>query len=202
MDELPAGVAARRDYNEEGRKLLKTLGATPNSGRHKDLDVIWSHPNSGGKIFVGNETAAAGPVATLKARGIRHVVNCTDDMPNFCEPDLMYMRFNVAYWQSAGAPAAEKPCSTAEKLSFIWSLFDFVQAATDKGESVLVHCLAGAHRAGTTGCLLLMRKGGLSAAEAIAAAKAARPCINPIGSLPGLLAFYESAREAAGGDVP
>ena len=30
---------------------------------------------------------------------------------------------------------------------------------------MLVHCLAGAHRAGTTGCLLLMHKSGLGAEQ-------------------------------------
>ena len=60
--------------------------------------------------------------------------------------------------------------------------------------AVLVHCLAGAHRAGTTGCLLLMHKGGLGASDAIMAAKRLRPIINPIGSLPGVLKFFAGRR--------
>ena len=59
-----------------------------------------------------------------------------------------------------------------------------------------MHCLAGAHRAGTTGCLLLMHKEGLSAADAVKAAKQLRPVINPIGSLPTLLRVFEG-RSAA-----
>ena len=33
-------------------------------------------------------------------RGVTHVVNCTDDMANFCERGgkVKYLRFNVAYW--------------------------------------------------------------------------------------------------------
>ena len=66
--------------------------------------------------------------------------------------------------------------------------------ALSGGGSVLVHCLAGAHRAGTTGCLLLMHYCGLSADDAILAAKQLRPVINPIGNLPGILRHYEKHR--------
>ena len=62
-----------------------------------------------------------------------------------------------------------------------------VEATVPRGASVLVHCLAGAHRAGTAAVLLLMHKHGWDAASAIAAAKQLRPIINPIGHLPGLL---------------
>ena len=36
------------------------------------------------------------------------------------------------------------------------------------GTNVIVHCLAGAHRAGTTGCILLMHFAGLEKASAAA----------------------------------
>ena len=62
--------------------------------------------------------------------------------------------------------------------------------------SVLVHCLAGAHRAGTTGCILLMHKAGLSAMEAVATAKKLRPVIDPIGRFPELLRRYECIEQA------
>ena len=41
-------------------------------------------------------------------------------------------------------------------LDFLKPFFDFVDAAVKLGGSVLVHCVAGAHRAATAGCLLLM----------------------------------------------
>ena len=47
--------------------------------------------------------------------------------------------------------------STPESiLEFLKPIFDFVDNAVDSGRSVLVHCVAGAHRAATAGCLLLM----------------------------------------------
>mmetsp|Transcript_39972 Transcript_39972/g.110045 ORF Transcript_39972/g.110045 Transcript_39972/m.110045 type:complete len:102 (+) Transcript_39972:2-307(+) len=82
------------------------------------------------------------------------------------------------------------------KVAFLRTLFEFVDDALVQGGSVLIHCLAGAHRAGTTGILLLMHESRLGKTEATKAAKAARPVINPIGGLPHLLTMYESVREA------
>ena len=208
MSEVPAGVAARHDYNEEGRKLIASLGFSRGaSNKYNDMDTIWRDPATGGTIYVGNETAARGPVAKLLDSGITHVVNCTDDMKNFCEMPvtlpphpkanerrIRYLRFNVAHWRSAGEVCREQPATEAEICAFIGELFDFVEDALANGNSVLVHCLAGAHRAGTTGCMLLMHKGNLGANEATMAAKTLRPIINPIGGLPGLLKLFEKSR--------
>ena len=75
-------------------------------------------------------------------------------------------------------------------------LFAFVDAALARGASVLVHCLAGAHRAGTSGVALLMhldkRLGG-SADAATRCARAARPAIEPVCFLQNLLATLERA---------
>ena len=147
--EIPAGVNARRDYNAEGRRLVEALGLQV-GGNYNAMDAIWKESSTGGKIYVGNETAARGPASTLAEHGITHVANCTDDMANFCEgvvplnqqntilpatpptkthppltvympayhapllfscacpgaPGLSYLRFNVAYWQSAGVMQA------------------------------------------------------------------------------------------------
>ena len=210
MDDVPAGVAARKDFNEEGRRLLATFGMSPASSRYNDWDPVFQDPTTGATIYVGNETAARGPVDKLLSANVTHVVNCTDDMKNFCEVPvthaphpkanerrIAYLRFNVAYWQDAGQDNRPQPASSREIVEFIRSLFAFVDGALAQGESVLVHCLAGAHRAGTTGCLLLMHKHGFGAQDAILAAKSLRPIINPIGSLPGFLLFFERHREEA-----
>ena len=209
LEDLPAGVNARRDYNDEGRKLIASLGVNGSLrvSKYNDMDPIWKDKSTGGIIYVGNEVAARGPAAKLLEVGITHVVNCTDDMPNYCEvpetfhphptagqPRVKYLRFNVAHWMSAGITRAERPANDAEQLAFFRSLFEFVDSALASGGSVLVHCLAGAHRAGTTGCLLLMNKHGWGAKDAVAGAKQLRPVINPIGSLPGLLKMYEKMR--------
>ena len=71
--------------------------------------------------------------------------------------------------------------------------------AIASGGSVLVHCLAGAHRAGTTGCLLLMHEASMDMRTAITSAKKLRPAIDPIGGLPELLARFEKARKKEAG---
>jgi protein-tyrosine phosphatase len=57
-------------------------------------------------------------------------------------------------------------------------MFKFVDDALARG-SVLVHCLAGAHRAGAMGALLLMRHSNLDVPSAIETAKSLRPIIDP-----------------------
>ena len=65
--------------------------------------------------------------------------------------------------------------------------FDFIEKALNKGQNVLIHCLAGAHRAGTTGCAWLLYANNLSADDAIKLGKARRDTIDPIGNFPQLL---------------
>ena len=72
-------------------------------------------------------------------------------------------------------------------LRYFLPLFEFVESVTSNGQNVLIHCLAGAHRAGTTGCAWLMYANDLSVQNAIKLAKSKRDAINPIGSFPELL---------------
>ena len=186
--------AAHMDFEAEGRRLRAALGldtATPGANHH-DMDKLWVDKKTGGAVWVGNETAAKMSLQHFAHYNISGVVNCTDDMPHFsanAPGGPSYMRFNIA-WHThvSGSPA---------KLSqFLGGFFAFMDAALSKGESVLLHCLAGAHRAGTAGVLVLMHKDGLDVEDAIRAAQALRPIINPIGQLPLLLRRYAALREA------
>ena len=123
--EIPAGVNARRDYNAEGRRLVEALGLQV-GGNYNAMDAIWKESSTGGKIYVGNETAARGPASTLAEHGITHVVNCTDDMANFCEGALFHAAEPVVVVHSARDPAhqnppaahnihASLPCTTSHK---------------------------------------------------------------------------------------
>lgn len=111
-------------------------------------------------------------------------------MPNFREGQQgapSYFRFNIAWHTHVSG----NPTNLAK---FLGGFFAFVDAALAQGKSVLVHCLAGAHRAGTAAVLLLMHKDGLGSEEATKAAQALRPIINPIGQLPLLLRRFEALR--------
>ena len=101
-------------------------------------------------------------------------------LPNYFEAEagMSYLRFPINLWMhsqrvtgctpgpSNHSTLRARPApqtrhtwlrSTPESiLHFLKPFFDFVDRAVDSGRSVLVHCVAGAHRAGTAGCLLLM----------------------------------------------
>lgn len=83
-------------------------------------------------------------------------------------------------------------------LAFFTPLFQFVDEELAAGRSVLVHCLAGAHRAGTAGVSCLMHLLKIRAPEATRMAKTLRPAINPIGDFPALLDLLEKGMEQAG----
>ena len=166
-EEMPAGANARRNYNAEGRRLIESLGLQT-GGMYNAMDAVWKDSSTGGKIYVGNETAARGPARTLAEHGITHVVNCTDDMPNFCEAGSSgpaYLRFNVAFWQSAGVMRAEQPSSRQEVLAFLQQLFDFVEGGASSfhdaaGLSLSFH-LASLERALRRPCPKPERSGAL-----------------------------------------
>ena len=74
-------------------------------------------------------------------------------------------------------------------------MFLFIEEAISNGESVLVHCLAGAHRAGTTGVSCLIHFADLQVDEASRIAKRCRPIIDPIGQLPEFLKRLRAAED-------
>eukprot|EP00798_Chlamydomonas_sp_ICE-L_P019829 gene19829-26516_t len=131
------------DFDDEAHKLFKTLNlkAGEVGGDYNYLDVVWRHPTSGGRLYIGNQTAAQDR-NVQGAHGITHIVNCTADMPNYHEgaEGLSYYRFDVSsHWRHMDA--------TEESVTrFVEPMFTFVDKALEKGDGVLIHCLAGANR--------------------------------------------------------
>merc|ERR1712151_1137848 len=72
--------------------------------------------------------------------------------------------------------------------------FRFIVDSLKDGRNVLVHCLAGAHRAGTAGIGALMLLCNWDVQRAIPAAQRLRSVIEPIGGFPELLQNLERAR--------
>lgn len=181
-------TAPQPNYDDEARKLWARLNIDPTevNGRYNPLDAIWRHPETGAKIYVGNEIAAK-TLSILQDYKITHIVNCTDSIPNFHESHpnagspFIYLNFDIC-----GHPPNEQ-----EAVSFAQPMLDFISEALARGENVLVHCLAGAHRAGTTGVICLMHFAKLSAQDATLMAKKCRPIIDPIADFPKLLARLE-----------
>ena len=134
---------------------------------------------------------AASTREILDAHGITAVVCCigNEGTPLYFadDPAFACLRFAVSDWGDA-------PDTPEGLRAFFAPLFAFVDAAVAEGRGVLVHCLAGAHRAGTAGvvCCIgnegtplyfaaLMHLEGFDRATALQVAQAARPLIDPMG---------------------
>ena len=77
--------------------------------------------------------------------------------------------------------------------AFFEKYFNLVDQELAMGNTVMVHCLAGAHRAGTSGISLVMYFMNLSAPQAVGYVRERRPIVDPIGSFPDLLKRLEKA---------
>lgn len=181
-------------YDAEAVALWQRLGIDPtknNNGPYSPMDAVYKHPTGGGTLYIGNQTAAQN-LNMLKGKGVAAVVNCTHGMgaiPNYHENTLDYYRFPISDWRSMVDSTPESV------LAFVAPLWKFLDNHISKGNSVLVHCLAGAHRAGTTGCAILIHYGRLDAATAIKTAQGLRPIISPICDFPSFLRRLEAAEK-------
>jgi len=181
------------DYDEEARKLWAQLDSQPAS-RFNNLDPL-HRSQEGGFIYVGGDLAAR-DLKSLQARGVTSVVNCTTNIECFHKGVLEYHTFDISRWRwDVGRSNGSK----SQLIDFIRPVLKFISEKIFLGESVLVHCLAGAHRAGTTGIISLMHFQGLDSGEAIKRAKSRRPIIEPIGDFRTLLSMCDAIpRDASG----
>lgn len=186
------------------RKIKKTVKA--GEKEYNSLDPIYKKPHSPATIYVGDRHAAS-DINLLKRFRITSVVNCTrpaesGELPNYCQGTyIKYYEFPIATWSHYLFPnksrdewlsdKASTPQELAKVRDFFQRMFQFIQEALDRNESVLIHCLAGAHRAGSCGVAVLMYFLDLELAKAVFLAKLCRPIIDPIGSLPKVLMLLE-----------
>ena len=191
----PSPRARDEDWDAEARKLLGRVNVSLQSRTaFNHLDCIYQHPTTQAKLFVGNQTAARN-VQLLEAESIYRIVNCQElTSCNFFEQDARfeYRRFPVSRWRTE-VNTDEDVIRYFEEGCHAW-----IAQNLEAGRNVLVHCLAGAHRAGTTGVSFMMREGRYNADTAIRLAKALRPVIDPFGSLLELLERLERAYAASG----
>jgi predicted protein tyrosine phosphatase len=162
--------------------------AAVNTGGARVMDAVFEEPLRGGRILVGGQAAAHTPAAELAAHGITSVVNCTveDEDPRH-SGEIRYLRFAITRWPQRGTDAV--------LATFLRPLLRFVDKALARGESVLVHCRAGAHRAGTTGVLLVMYRCMCDRHEALRRCRTARSIIDPsVWNLSHLLRAYQRTR--------
>jgi len=213
----PAVCTRRRDCTcRECNRSLGLLGEALLplvTSKHGPLNQIWS-PKEGTRgassgVWVGG-IAAAQNLERLKHCGITHVVQCMNRQSLNVHAGICYHDFPIESWRTKMPKRlwphrltrpAEGSVATADEIELaaaVGALFApvmrFVRQAVEGGGGVLIHCFAGAHRAGTTGVAWLMHADGLSTADAIATAQRLRPVIDPeaYSDLHGLLQLFEA----------
>jgi protein-tyrosine phosphatase len=102
---------------------------------------------------------------------------------------VKYRKFSIGRWRTdlGTTPTA------AATLAYFEPHLSWIENELSSGRHVLVHCLAGAHRAGTAGIASLMWLLNIPCEEAIRLAKSLRPVIQPIGGYPMLLQLLSDA---------
>lgn len=191
-------MAEANDFDAEAHRLFAQLGngnrqLPPAGGKHfHDLDCVFEHSGTGARVYIGNLNAARS-AGILDEHRITRVVNCQDmSTANYHEnnPKFKYLRFPIAWWQRA------KDVDTSDGiLRFFAPLFAWIDEAMAARENVLIHCLAGAHRAGTTGVAVVMYLTKANAMTALMETKNKRPIVDPIMSLGELLLRLDNAME-------
>lgn len=88
-------------------------------------------------LFVGDANSAEN-IKFLQFNGIKRIVNCTPDIPNYYENNIKYFRIPV-YDHEDENKIMEK---------YIFDAINFIYKPTS-GDAVLVHCAAGISRSCT-----------------------------------------------------
>lgn len=198
------------DYAAEGRALLErvnlNLPGAPEA--YDNVNPIYRHA-SGATLYIGN-VAFASSKPDLDAYRINRIVSCQEsgengvecDMPFASNPAFEYLHFPIGRWRhgarrrgkqgwKGGVFTGDVLASPANCAAYFHVLFSFVERALCSQQHVLIHCYAGAHRAGTAGIACLMYFCDLDAATATLTAQAARPAIDPMLDFPLLLRSLE-----------
>jgi len=155
---------------------------------HWALNLIWKPEHGNGEVYVGGLQAASN-AQLLRTYGITHVVNCMNRPSLNDKPGIAYYDFPIERYDSYRKALWEPVANTskanmlvknaATACLFFEPVMSFIQSAYEGGGKVLIHCFAGAHRAGTTGVAFLMHMEKLNADDAIATAQCLRPVIDP-----------------------
>jgi len=185
------------------------LGDNTENMVYRNLDVLYKHTPTNACILVGNDRAASS-ISIINTNKIKTIINCTRPSHSGCLPNyhssnplIKYYDFPVACWNDyiIYDDRGEKVTDIREKFNkltlFFGPMLQCIEQALRRGENVLIHCLAGAHRAGTTSIITLMHFKDLNAEQATRLAKSIRPVIDPISDFPALLHLFEQYRDNA-----
>ena len=200
------GSSKRKDIDKNDIIVDDDDDETDKSNIYRNLNILYKNPSTGGIIFTGNDRAASNLNILTKNR-ITSVVNCTrpavaGTLPNYHinTGRIRYYDFPIACWNAYvleddfGEKCKGQGQRYDQLTKFLKPMLQFIEKTINRGENVLIHCLAGAHRAGTTSIICLMHFNDLKAGKATKLAKSIRPVIDPISDFPRLLDLFEQYR--------
>lgn len=181
----PSVLPLRFRFDEAMRLMLESADGTgngvvpppPSATPSRHLHAVSS------RLFVGSMGAAADSTL-LQNLGITHIVSCVDVSPPFPN-QFTYLK----------VAAQDRPDFDISPLFDL--VYDFIEEAFGRStrlpepsssvpchhhyhqNRVLVHCISGISRSVTLLASYLMRRTGVSAADALRWIKQCRPCANP-----------------------
>ena len=131
-------------------------------------------------LYLGNREDAM-DLVVLQSLGIKYIVNATEQLDNFHEGALSYIKVNV------------KDKEGVDLSPYFDQVTDFIGNALESDSGVLVHCIAGASRsvAFTLAYMMSPRGEKLSLKDSFNFVKARRSCAHPNQSFLLQLAQYE-----------
>lgn len=202
MDWDDRGDEPLMNYDDEARKLFEQLNLpdptvenTKDKGLFSDLrnmpNAVYQHPTTGAQFFIGGEFSAKERwvLDQYKIYNIICAKGSTGPLYHVNDPKFTYLP-----WHIESLPRMKPHLKDGEQIfNFLHPVHSYIQSCLERGENVMVHCMAGAHRAGTTGVSYMMKASGLGYEDARRVARKVRPVVDPCGQLETLLKKQEEA---------
>ena len=149
-----------------------------------ESDYSEVHPD----LYVSSYRTAE-DLETLKALGIRYIVNCTPEpRPSAYTYTCLDERYTGVWnlfehsqeWRIRYLRVPVYDSLKTDIAAYFDEAYNFIDEALEDDEGkVLVHCRAGVSRSATIAIMYMMRSIPIPPEEALERVREARPCVNP-----------------------
>src|SRR3990167_7298713 len=184
-------MESNKKYDEEAYKLFAKLQSESNNDRYNKMDLVWEENSSGAKIYVGGVLASKDKEFLIHS-GIKRIVNTQgsqtsnpfeNDKDENGNPVFLYHRISVVQTPSL--------INHEAVWNFFVNFFKWMDEGIKNGDSILIHCLAGAHRAPTTAASYLLYHTRLPKQDVVNHLKLCRPIVDLSFSVSNVLGVIE-----------
>lgn len=159
-------------FDIQAEKIFSSLQGVRTYDPNDDLDPVWEDPDTHAKVYIGG-IHAANTLKILQSHDITSVVNCQAlHSANALQGEASLKFHNIPVATYIGQPSF---ASVEDFWKKFGDFFAFVDNSLAHRQSVLIHCLAGAHRAPTATAVYLLYKSRLSVAQVNEHIKRCRP---------------------------